>query len=197
MRSIVSSMHHRAVLVGSLAVVVSCSAAPDPEDADDTQALISQAHTSTRGAAVGGGQYAIADLAVQFSLVAIELGGESAIGVFHHKTSYDGLTADFKGRVICLAVDSTNSRAWIGGVVTRNDSTDPDYAAPIYQPGRDVWFRVVDYGSGTAEPDRTTFVGFEGAAGIITSRQYCQARLWPDADARTWPVTSGNILVKP
>jgi hypothetical protein len=102
---------------------------------------------------------------------------------------------DVHGRVTCVAVDSENHRAWVGGVVTENRS-DPDLQEAIHQPGRDVWFRVVDYGSGNdAQPDRTSFLGFEGAAGLITSAEYCAARIWPEEDARTHPVTSGNIRV--
>jgi len=45
--------------------------------------------------------------------------------------------------------------------------------------------------------DRSTFVGFEGAAGFITSEAYCAGQPWPDANARTWPVVSGAITVDP
>ena len=63
--------------------------------------------------------------------------------------------------------------------------------------GDDIWFRVVDYGEGQdAQADRSTFVGFEGNAGIITSREYCDAQIWPEGDARTGPVTDGDIQVR-
>ncbi len=142
----------------------------------------------------GGGTYDLAGLIVRFGFVAVQHGNGRATGAFRHKTSYDGLTADFSGRVTCLAVDEVNGRAWIGGVITRNRSTDPDYAAEIFQPGHDIWFRVLDTGRHSPDPDRTTFVGFEGAAGLATSAEYCAARIWPDGNLRTWPVT-GKVVV--
>jgi len=173
---------------------VSCVAAPaDPDDGDEfSERACASVHAS------GGGQYTLNDLAIHFAFNAIQRPNGTATGQFHVDTSYDGVTADFHARVTCLSIDEVNHRAWIGGAVTKNASTDPDYAAPIYQPGKDVWFRVVDYGSGgSGVADRSTFLGFEGAAGFLTSAAYCAGRPWPDADARTWPVTSGNITVTP
>ena len=88
-------------------------------------------------------------------------------------------------------------------MITQNLSTQPDFRDDeINQVGRDIWFRVVDYGEGAnaAEPDRTTFVGFEGGGGIITSQEYCDAQIWPGPpgeveDARTNAVVAGNIQV--
>jgi hypothetical protein len=45
--------------------------------------------------------------------------------------------------------------------------------------------------------DRTTFMGFEGGGGIITSEEYCDLQIWPDENARTSPVTQGDIQVRP
>ena len=64
--------------------------------------------------------------------------------------------------------------------------------------GRDVWFRVLDGGEGAAAPpDRTTIFGFEGDRDVITSAEYCAARLWLDNNANTHAVTRGNIQVRP
>lgn len=121
-----------------------------------------------------------------------------AHGLFRQSVELGGLRVEFHGKVVCLTVDPVNNRAWIGGVVTRNKSEHPSFTTEIHQPGRDVWFRVLDNGhGGAAEPDRTTFLGFEGAAGIITSPEYCEAAIWPDDNARTDPITQGNILVRP
>ena len=172
----------------------SCVAAPAEPDDLATAAL----EACSGPHANGSGQYDLNGLAVDFSFNAVQKSNGSANGQFHVHASYDGLEADFRAKVTCLSVDEVNHRAWIGGVVTKNKSTDPDYAAPIYQPGKDVWFRVVDYSSGSPDvADRSTFLGFEGAAGFLTSAAYCAGRPWPDADARTWPVTSGKITVKP
>ncbi len=95
----------------------------------------------------------------------------------------------YKGDVTCFAVDQVNRRAWVGGVLTH--SNDPD---PVTDVGDDAWFRVLDLGHGSV-PDRSTFLGFEQAPpGIVTSEEYCEIKIWPDDNARTWPV-SGSIKI--
>ena len=148
-------------------------------------------------AALGGGTYRLADVFdIDFYLLTWDVNGH-AFGRFRHRVEIDGLFVDFEGRVTCLAVDSDNGRAWIGGVITRNRSTDPGFIGGVFDPGKDIWFRALDTGRGSSEPDRTTFVGFEGGGGIITSAEYCEAQIWPDDNARTWPVTRGHIVVRP
>ena len=72
----------------------------------------------------------------------------------------------YKGDVTCFAVDPVNHRAWIGGVIT-----------------------------GSNDPDRSTFLGFQGSAGIETSEEYCAVRLWAAENARTWPLEHGNLVI--
>jgi hypothetical protein len=149
-------------------------------------------------AATGGGHYLLQNtFDVQFAFSAVQKADGKAMGQFHHKLAAEGVVIDFSGEVTCMAVDPINHRAWIGGVITANRSTDPGFTGDIFQPGHDVWFRVVDYGEGAhaTQPDRTTFLGFENNPDIKTSAQYCQVRIWPPDDARTWPVTAGNIQV--
>jgi hypothetical protein len=149
------------------------------------------------GSASGHGVFSLAGSNVDFAFLATQQGGE-AHGRFHQRLDEGGgLIIDFDASVTCLAVDPVNHRAWIGGVVTENESTDPDYMTPIQQPGQDVWFRVLDGGDGPGATDRSTFLGFQGAAGISTSAAYCAARLWAAGNARTWPVTSGDLGVRP
>ena len=145
----------------------------------------------------GGGEYLlVAAFPMQFALSAVQQPNGAAVGEFHQKGDIDGTWVDVRGRVTCLAVDEATGRAWIGGVITSNTS-DADLQEDIQQPGQDVWFRLVDYGQGAgAPPDRLTFLGFIGGGGIFTSEEYCEARIWPDDDARTHPVTSGNIQVR-
>jgi hypothetical protein len=136
-------------------------------------------------------------LDVQFAFSAVSPTDGRVAGQFHHQANEGGgLFIDLSGEVTCLAVDPVNHRAWIGGVITKNTSTDPDLLTEIQQPGHDIWFRVLDAGEGAGAIDRTTFTGFEGSAGIQTSAEYCAARLWPADNARTWPVT-GNVAVRP
>ena len=161
-----------------------------------------QSESGPGDAATGGGHFLITLASgelvdVQFGMTAVTTGGGGANGHFTHRAVFGGIAVEFQGRVTCVAVDSDNRRAWVGGVVTQNTSDHPSFTTPRTQPGRDIWFRVLDSGEGQAEPDRSTFVGFEGDAGITTSQQYCDARPWPDANARTWPLTAGNIQVRP
>ncbi len=162
-------------------------------------AVLPSQTTTTAGTgnatATGGGHYVIGgSLDVQFGFAAIQHADGRFSGVFHHTTD-DGLgSVDFDARVTCLAVDEELGRAWIGGVIVANRSTSPDFQAEIYQPGHDIWFRVLDGGKGhNNQESRTTFVGFEGA--IPSSAAYCESRPWPADNARTWPVTNGTVTV--
>jgi hypothetical protein len=152
-------------------------------------------------AAVGAGQYLLQNaFDVQFAFVALQLGNGRALGHFRHRTEDETGTIDFAGEVTCLAVDAANRRAWIGGVITANRSTSSNFTTlAIHQVGHDIWFRVLDNDQESDEPDRSTFVGFESDA-IPSSEAYCNMRIWPDVpviNARTWPVTSGNLAVHP
>ena len=153
-------------------------------------------------AATGGGFVDLSSASagvMQFAFGAVVSPHGQAQGRFHQVREVGGLLVDFEGEVTCLAVDAANGRAWIAGVVTKNNSTHPAFLTGIHEVGDDAWFRVVDYGEGggAAQPDRSTVLGFEGAAGIITSAEYCATRPWPDADARTFPVSRGNLQIRP
>lgn len=137
----------------------------------------------------GGGQFVHPDFGtVTFSFVAIRHADGRVSGRFQQHQSFFGFT--YKGDVTCFAVDPVNHRAWIGGVLTQ--SNDPD---PLTEVGDDAWFRVLDLGDQAAEPDRSTFLGFEGGGGITTSDEYCRVKLWAPNNARTWPVVHGNIVI--
>jgi hypothetical protein len=138
----------------------------------------------------GGGQFVHPSFGtVTFSFVAIRHGDGRVTGQFQQHQPFFGFT--YKGEVTCFAVDPVNHRAWIGGVLT--SSNDPD---PVTEVGDDVWFRVLDLGEGSTEPDRSTFFGFDqGVPPFDTSENYCAARPWPADNARTWPVVHGNIVI--
>ncbi len=150
-------------------------------------------------AATGGGHYLFNNTAdVQFNFNAVDTGHGAAAGHLFQSFVFGGHLIEFRGRVTCFSVDADTGRAWIGGVVTENNSTHPQFTTPRTQPGRDIWFRVLDGGEGaSASPDRSTIMGFEGDRAIITSAQYCAAKLWLDNNANTHPVTEGNIQVRP
>lgn len=180
------------------AVLAACDGSAHPTRVDEVFRGDPTLDLAAAGASVtGGGHYDVLGLDVQFAVGAVRGPDGGASGRFHITADEGGgLTVDFSGTVTCLTVDPVNRRAWIGGVVTANRSTDPDLLTEIHEPGDDVWFRVRDAGAGQGVVDRTSFYGFKGAAGIQTSAEYCAARIWPDNDARTWPVTSGNISVR-
>jgi hypothetical protein len=137
----------------------------------------------------GGGQFVHPDFGtVTFAFVAVRHADGTVSGRFQQHQPFFGFT--YAGDVTCFAVDPVNHRAWIGGVLTRSD--DPD---PVTEVGDDVWFRVLDTGE-AADPDRSTFFGFEQPPpGIVTSEEYCGLQIWPEGNARTWPVESGNIVL--
>jgi hypothetical protein len=187
-------------LVVGASAVVACDA-PRATGPGDSRALgpsLDQVNNGVLASATGGGHYLLLGaIDVQFAFSALQKPDGTGLGQFHQRLEVDGSVVDFRGEVTCMTVDPLTKRAWVGGIVTENRSTDPGFTTPIHQPGKDVWFRVVDYGEGgDSPPDRTSFLGFEGAAGIITSEEYCRAQIWPTGDARTWPVTSGNIQVR-
>jgi hypothetical protein len=155
----------------------------------------------TSAASAGGGHYTITrpdgTFVMQFGYSAVVHGDGRATGQLHHRGFFQGQFVEFFGEVTCLAVDPANHRAWIGGVITENGSEHPGFQTPVHQPGHDIWFRVLDADADedlSGEPDRTTFVGFEGD--IPSSEAYCRDRIWPDGNARTWPV-QGNVSVRP
>lgn len=150
-------------------------------------------------AASGGGH---AQLPPGFSLLRFSFGtsvGEDGTGRGQFSQRYEsaGGVVDFHGVVTCMSVDAANGRAWVGGVITQNNSTNPATLQAIHEVGRDVWFRVLDGGEGEGAVDRTTVFGFTGAAGFITSAAYCAGQPWAAGDANTWEVVGGNIQVRP
>ncbi len=150
----------------------------------------------------GGGQFDVVIAAGtfigNFGFSAIGRPDGSATGQLEFQLELGGLPIRFHGVVTCVSVDRELNRAWIGGIVTQNDSEHPSYTTERTQPGRDIWFRVLDNGQGEgAEADRTTFVGFEGDRNIITSQEYCDVQPWVEdpPNAATWAVT-GNLSIQ-
>ena len=141
------------------------------------------------GAVVSGGGWFLfgGSIPMQFGFVAVERPNGSAAGSFHHFYSDGGFDYEFWGTLTCLAYDEAAGRAWIGGVLTKVASDDPDVGLAA---GDDAWFRVLDSPDG----DRSTSMGFVGA--IESSEAYCAMRIWPDGNARTHPVTSGQITLE-
>lgn len=178
-------------------IVAACSDATDPTsalksasaDAVSGKANGSGAYTQALPASLGGGSTTFT-----FTMNTIVDDAGVARGSFRHHGLIQGQVVDFKGVVTCASADAGVGRAWIGGVVTVNNSTHPSFTGAIHQVGKDAWFRVADVGNGgSGDADRSSFVGFEGGGGIITSAQYCAARIWPN---EANPLVDGNVMVK-
>jgi hypothetical protein len=136
----------------------------------------------------GGGWFLYAgSIPMQFGFSAIRHADGSVSGSFHHSYAADGFSYSYWGRLTCLAIDAADGRAWIGGVLTQVATNDPTVTTSA---GDDAWFRVLD---GGAAGDRSTAMGFVGA--IPSSAVYCAMQPWPDDNARTHPVTSGQITL--
>ena len=177
-------------LLLALAVAVAGVAGSDDDDDDDELEFQVRGSGTYLLTTSGGSQ-----IEVSFALHA-EQDDDEAEGRFRQSLEFQGLPIEFHGRVTCLAVDPANGRVWVGGVVTQNLSVNPLFTREIHEPGKDVWFRVLDTGRGSVEPDRSTFLGFEGGAGIVTSEEYCNVQPWPDNNERTHPVIDGKIKLK-
>jgi hypothetical protein len=183
------------IILFAAATLVSCDQPPTTGPDLDVQL----AHVAGHAMASGGGHYILSGaFPGTFAFTAIQTSADGAAkGHLRHTLVFNGELIEFHGEVTCLTVDRVNSRGWIGGVVTRNKSVAEPYASDArFQPGQDIWFRVLDNGQGQFVPDRTTFTGFMGDAGFDTSVDYCAGMPWPADDARTHPVTAGNIQVK-
>jgi len=171
-----------------LGVAAGCASPTAPAPGRTDQRLTLESAVGGVGQSVtGGGQFVHPDFGiVTFAFTAQRLSDGRVVGRFQQHQPAFGVT--YKGDVTCFAVDAVNHRAWIGGVITQ--SNDPD---PVALVGKDAWFRVLDPAGG--DVDRSTFLGFEGGGGILTSAEYCEAQIWPDGNARTWPVEQGTITI--
>jgi hypothetical protein len=187
-----------AAFVTTLAAAAACES-PTMTNDDDPHGGSGAGGGAVVGSTAGGGKAQLPPgfSLLQFAFAANAHADGSATGQFRQVYESAGGTVDFRGRVTCVSFDAANGRAWIGGVITQNRSTNPAVQGAIHQPGRDVWFRVVDNGEGGSAVDRTTVFGFEGGGGIITSEQYCALQLWTAGDVNTWAAVSGNIQVRP
>lgn len=163
-------------------------------------AAVFAASNASPGSVTGGGIYRFADTSdVRFNFNAVARPDGSAVGHLFQSFVFGGELIEFRGRVTCVSFDEAEGRAWVGGVVTENTSTHPQFTTPRTQVGRDIWFRVLDGGEGANadEADRSTIPGFEGDRNVVTSAEYCATRPWVEGNVATHPLTDGNIQVKP
>ena len=188
--------------LSAFAVAVLLAACDSPQDpTGPPSGPLFSAGSRVTGHANGSGTFNIgapgADVAFDLNALLREDGSASgSVHYFADLTDFGLAIIEMRFDVTCLALDVNLGRAWIGGVVTENNSTNELYATdPKRQVGRDVWFRIEDNGNGgSGTLDRSTQLGFEGSGGITTSAEYCASRPWLAAPGN--PVTTGNISVK-
>ena len=134
-----------------------------------------------------------------FSFNAVVKGDGSVEGRFHQRRETGATVVDFSGIVTCLTIDPALGRARIGGIVTENRSTNPNFLTENHQVGDDVWFRVQDGGEGAEAIDASTSYGFKPTL-VNTSAEYCALPFtglpWWNP-ATTFPLLSGNIQIRP
>jgi hypothetical protein len=167
-------MLFRQVFLGT-ALAATLAAAPIVSTATDQVASVT-----------GGGSFLYAEtIPMQFGFGAVRHADGTASGSFHHGYAADGFSYEFWGSVTCLTYDVAAGRAWIGGVLTKLVTNDLEVTL---HPGDDAWFRILDAG---ITGDRSTAMGFVGV--FPSSAAYCAAQPWPDDNARSHPVTAGQI----
>src|SRR5678815_4518925 len=85
-----------------------------------------------------------------FEFVAIKRADGTVTGHFYQSRMRAPGLVEFYGDVTCVSIDPNfPGRAGIGGIVTVNNSTDPNFLTANHEVGDDVWFRVEDSGNGT------------------------------------------------
>lgn len=95
-------------------------------------------------------------------------------GTFVYAAETPSGTIDLAGEVSCTTLDHELGRAWIGGALTRNDSTDPRYTAA---PGSEAMFRVLDRNREQMQP-LITLPRLAGRGGNAT--RFCNAAEWDE-----------------
>lgn len=171
-------------------VLLAVGACSEDSSEPTTPSLEIAEHRGRAGETVsGGGKFISPDFgSVTFAFLATRDKDGTVSGAFFQDQHDQGFT--YAGKVTCFAIDREKGRAWIAGDLTF--SNDPSEITGVRD---DVWFRVLDVGKGSDRADRSTFMGFEGSAGIATSDDYCKAKLWAPQNARTWRVVKGDIVI--
>jgi hypothetical protein len=187
-------------LLSLLALAVACSSEHEPTITQPPAPTFS-ASRGVEYSVSGGGivDFTTAGVGVgHFSFNAELKGDGTAHGRFHQRRETGETVVDFSGIVTCVTIDPVLGRARIGGIVTENKSTNPNFLTVNHEVGDDVWFRVEDGGEGAGAIDASTTYGFKPTL-VNTSAEYCAlpftGATWNPAT--TFPLRSGNIQVRP
>ena len=159
----------------------------------DSRRIPPQPAAETRKEAVGmafGRGIAKGPADMTFKFNATTYADESVDGEFSYSASADAGTLDIEAEITCVSLDNEAGRAWIGGKITRNGSTDPRFAGG---PGAQVWMRALDRNAQKIQP---LVSGPLMAAGKIkTAGDYCDNKPW--SDEGLYLVDPGALAVFP
>jgi hypothetical protein len=103
-----------------------------------------------------------------FSFAAVRHADRSTTGRYQYEFRASGFAV--YGPVTC--VTTSGSQAWVGGVVDKVVTDDPDLAATLL--GVDMWWRSKDLGEGLTSADSTTGLGFKFPTTTITAASWCR-----------------------
>ncbi len=129
-----------------------------------------------------------ADMTFKFNVTVYE--DASVDGTFSYSANSAAGTLDIEADVVCATLDNDAGRAWVGGKVTRNGSTDPQFSG---QPGTEIWMRALDRNAQQMQP---LVSGPLMAAGTIkNASDYCSKKPW--SDEALYAVEPGALAIFP
>ena len=115
---------------------------------------------------------------------------ESVGGTFSYSANTGAGTLDIEAEATCASLDHDAARAWVGGKITRNGSTDPRFSG---EPGTEVWMRALDR---NAEKMQPKISGPLLAGGEFNSAEdFCSKRPWSDDEF--YVVDPGALAIFP
>lgn len=142
----------------------------------------------------GKGKYVnTAGLEVAFSFDANLHEDGRGSGEFHHVSKSDAGTVDLRGPITCLAIDEQERRAWMGGSLSSNASTHPDYAEDRFGTDAPVRFRILESAEGPESPGLISDLDVGGAA----AADFCAGKAWPAGEPGGNKLLEGLVVVFP
>ncbi|MBT8144750.1 MAG: hypothetical protein KJO55_08615 [Gammaproteobacteria bacterium] len=96
---------------------------------------------------------------------------DSVKGTFSYSAQNDSGNLDIEAEVTCVSLDNDKGRGWVGGTITRNDSTDARYTGHT-----EVWMRVFDRNLQNQPPMVSAPLFASGK--IDSASEYCRRKPW-------------------
>ena len=115
---------------------------------------------------------------------------DSVEGSFSYSATSTSGSLDIEAQVQCTALDHDAGKAWVGGKLTRNGSTDPRYTAEI---GSDVWIHLLDRNLDSLPP--MVSAPTMRSATVRSAADFCKRRPWSDEEL--YIVEAGALAIFP